>query len=185
MGTIGFGCASSSIDRPPPEPPLRGLSLRLGRNISGAQNQECGRGSFRPHWGPGGWKITVAAVPFLRLPFPNQRPRSVFRRRGAHCAPAGRSGTGPYGGPESSPYFVGAAISRPRAAGVVGPYGQAGRFPHFVGAAHRAARLPPSRGKVPSACEADEGGGPFVGASHWAARKPSPRGRLKKERRTP
>ena len=48
------------------------------------------------HWALGLWKIGVGAVPLLRLPFPNQRPEAVFRRRGAQCVPAGRSGTGPY-----------------------------------------------------------------------------------------
>ena len=55
------------------------------------------------HWALGLWKIGVGAVPLLRLPFPNQRPEAVFRRRGAQCAPAGRSGTGPYAETDAFP----------------------------------------------------------------------------------
>ena len=55
------------------------------------------------HWALGLWKIGVGAVPLLRLPFPNQRPEAVFRRRGAQCAPAGRSGTGPYAKTDAFP----------------------------------------------------------------------------------
>ena len=62
------------------------------------------------HWALGLWKIGVGAVPLLRLPFPNQRPEAVFRRRGAQCAPAGRSGTGPTDISERSPFFVGAGV---------------------------------------------------------------------------
>ena len=40
-------------------------------------------------------KITAIAVTLLRLSLPNQRPEAVFPRRGAQCAPAGRSRTGP------------------------------------------------------------------------------------------
>ena len=76
-------------------------------------------------------KIEAGAIPHLRLSLPNQRSRSVFRRRGGYQPPAS---------------------------------------------------LPPLRGKVPSGCEADEGGlrnhrGPCdepahpVGAAHWAARR--------------
>ena len=56
-----------------------------------------------PTGGLSGKKIEVAAVPLLRLPFPNQRP-----------------------GPFSA---VGAHSVRPRAAEVVGPYGKMGEFP--------------------------------------------------------
>ena len=48
---------------------------------------------------------------------------------------------------------------RTRAAEVVGPYRMAGEFPVFRrGDLWLPASLPPARGKVPSACEADEGG---------------------------
>ena len=59
----------------------------------------------RPHWGPEFAKSAFAGVSLLRLSFLSQRARSVFRRRGAQCAPAGRSGTGPYERPESPPSF--------------------------------------------------------------------------------
>ena len=73
------------------------------QNPSGAQNLSGGQRFLPAHWGLAVWKITVAAIPFLRLPFPNQRP-----------------------GPFSA---VGAHRVRPRAAEVVGPYGKMGEFP--------------------------------------------------------
>ena len=48
---------------------------------------------------------------------------------------------------------------RTRAAEVVDPYGTAGEFPVVRrGDLWPPASLPPARGKVPGACEADEGG---------------------------
>ena len=65
------------------------------------------------HWALGLWKIGVGAVPLLRLPFPNQRPEAVFRRRGAQCAPAGRSGTGPYAETDAFPNTPQGRVSSP------------------------------------------------------------------------
>ena len=70
---------------------------------------------FRPgHWALGGRKIGTDAVPLLRLGLPNQRSQAAFRRRGAQCAPAGRSGTGPYEKNGAFPVFCrGGTLGRP------------------------------------------------------------------------
>ena len=81
-----------------PRPPFTGVIPWARQNPSGAQNQEClSAVPSGPTGGLSGKKIVAGAFPLLRLPSPNQRPGAVFRRRGAQCAPAGRSGTGPYG----------------------------------------------------------------------------------------
>ena len=80
-----------------PRPPFTGVIPWGRQNPSGAQNQECSSAvPSGPTGGLRGKKIVAGAFPLLRLPSPNQRPGAVFRRRGAQCAPAGRSGTGPY-----------------------------------------------------------------------------------------
>ena len=79
-----------------PRPPFTGVIPWGRQNPSGAQNQECSSAvPSGPTGGLSGKKIVAGAFPLLRLPSPNQRPGAVFRRRGAQCAPAGRSGTGP------------------------------------------------------------------------------------------
>ena len=81
-----------------PRPPFTGVIPWGRQNPSGAQNQECSSAvPSGPTGGLSGKKIVAGAFPLLRLPSPNQRPGAVFRRRGAQCAPAGRSGAGPYG----------------------------------------------------------------------------------------
>ena len=100
------------------------------------------------HWALGLWKIGVGAVPLLRLPFPNQRPEAVFRRRGAQCAPAGRSGTGPYAETDAFPDTPQGQVSSPAR--------RRQRSSCRGGYQPPESRLP-SRDKVPSACEADEG----------------------------
>ena len=79
-----------------PGPILRRLPLEVGRTFPARKIRSAWVRFLPGHWALGLWKIGVGAVPLLRLPFPNQRPEAVFRRRGAQCAPAGRSGTGPY-----------------------------------------------------------------------------------------
>ena len=81
---------------PPLDPILRRLPLEVGRTFPARKIRSAWVRFLPGHWALGLWKIGVGAVPLLRLPFPNQRPEAVFRRRGAQCAPAGRSGTGPY-----------------------------------------------------------------------------------------
>ena len=72
-----------------PRSPITGLPLEVGQNISGAQNQEClSAVPSGPTGGLSGRKIGAGAVPLLRLPPPNQRARSVFRRRGGLWPPA-------------------------------------------------------------------------------------------------
>ena len=81
-----------------PRPPFTGVIPWARQNPSGTQNQECSSAvPSGPTGGLSGKKIVAGAFPLLRLPSPNQRPGAVFRRRGAQCAPAGRSGAGPYG----------------------------------------------------------------------------------------
>ena len=93
-----------------PRTPLRGTrTCHILQCFRRAKSGVLGCGSVRPHWGPGFWENGSWGGPAPAPGFPNQRARSVFRRRGAQCAPAGRSGTGPYERPESSPSFVGAA----------------------------------------------------------------------------
>ena len=81
-----------------PRPPFTGVIPWARQNPSGAQNQEC---SSAVPPGPTGdltlWKIKAGAVPPPRLGLPNQRSQPGFRRMSAPCAPAGRSGAGPYG----------------------------------------------------------------------------------------
>ena len=63
-----------------------------------------------PTGGLSGNKIRAGAVPLLRLPSPNQHPGFGFPRRGAQCAPAGRSGTGPYAKADRFPEPRGAGV---------------------------------------------------------------------------
>ena len=116
---------------PYPGPQMRGLPLEVGRTFPARKTRSAW---VRLNPGPlGPWVYKVRFYcGFQTAPgFPSQRSRSVFRRRGAQCAPAS---------------------------------------------------LPPPRGKVPSGCEADEGGlrnhrglcdepAQPVGAAHWAARR--------------
>ena len=81
---------------PYPRPPITGGRISASPSkISGAQNQECLGAVPSGPLGPGFAKFAPGAVPRLRLAMPNQRSRSVFRRRGAQCAPAGRRGRRP------------------------------------------------------------------------------------------
>ena len=130
---------------PPLDPILRRLPLEVGRTFPARKIRSAWVRFLPGHWALGLWKIGVGAVPLLRLPFPNQRPEAVFRRRGAQCAPAGRSGTGPYAETDAFPILrrggcphppaagsdppVGAAISRPkRPDRDIGPYKRANTF---------------------------------------------------------
>ena len=141
---------------PPLDPILRRLPLEVGRTFPARKIRSAWVRFLPGHWALGLWKIGVGAVPLLRLPFPNQRPEAVFRRRSAQCAPAGRSGTGPRrmgpalyprrgGCPHppavGTPPPVGAAISRPQS------------FPLGGGRT-----IPPIRGKCPEGTKG--GGGP-------------------------
>ena len=143
---------------PPLDPILRRLPLEVGRTFPARKIRSAWVRFLPGHWALGLWKIGVGAVPLLRLPFPNQRPEAVFRRRGAQCAPAGWSGTGPYAETDAFPILrrggcphppaagsdppVGAAISRPkRPDGDIGPYKRANTFSDTPqGRPHAAAR---------------------------------------------
>ena len=96
-----------------PGPPLRGLPLAVGRTFPARKIRSAWVRFLPGHWALGLWKIGVGAVPLLRLPFPNQRPEAVFRRRGAQCAPAGRSGTGPYAETDAFPDTPQGQVSPP------------------------------------------------------------------------
>ena len=90
-----------------PDPILRGLPLEAGRTVPARKiRSACVRSRPAPTGGLSGKKIGVSAVMFLRLPLPNQRPGAGFHRRGAQCAPAGRSGTGPCEGNGTVPVSV-------------------------------------------------------------------------------
>ena len=98
---------------PPLDPILRRLPLEVGRTFPARKIRSAWVRFLPGHWALGLWKIGVGAVPLLRLPFPNQRPEAVFRRRGAHCAPAGRSGTGPYAETDAFPDTPQGRVSSP------------------------------------------------------------------------
>ena len=96
-----------------PGPHLRGLPLGVGKTFPARKIRSAWVRFLPGHWALGLWKIGVGAVPLLRLPFPNQRPEAVFRRRGAQCAPAGRSGTGPYAETDAFPDTPQGQVSSP------------------------------------------------------------------------
>ena len=98
---------------PPLDPILRRLPLEVGRTFPARKIRSAWVRFLPGHWALGLWKIGVGAVPLLRLPFPNQRPEAVFRRRGAQCAPAGRSGTGPYAETDAFPNTPQGRVSSP------------------------------------------------------------------------
>ena len=98
---------------PPLDPILRRLPLEVGRTFPARKIRSAWVRFLPGHWALGLWKIGVGAVPLLRLPFPNQRPEAVFRRRGAQCAPAGRSGTGPYAETDAFPDTPQGQVSSP------------------------------------------------------------------------
>ena len=66
----------------PWNPHYGGYPLRQAESFRCAKSGVLGCGPARPHWGPECTKIITAAFPPLRLGFPSQRARSVFRRRG-------------------------------------------------------------------------------------------------------
>ena len=79
----------------PPVPHYEGRSPERSRSFPARKIRSAWVRFFRAHRGPVFAKSAFGAVPLLRLSLPNQRPRSVFRRRGAQCAPAGRRGRRP------------------------------------------------------------------------------------------
>src|SRR5699024_536431 len=65
-----------------PRSPITGVTPLAWRWIFGAQNLS-GWSKFPPgHWALGVQKFRTNAVPQPRLALPNQRSRSIFRRRG-------------------------------------------------------------------------------------------------------
>ena len=76
-----------------PDPRLRGLPLGLAENFWREKSERYSK--FPPgHWALALRKISNGAVPMPRLALFSQRSRSIFRCRGAQCAPAGRRGQG-------------------------------------------------------------------------------------------
>ena len=80
------------------------------RWIFGAQNLS-GWSKFPPgHWALGVQKFRTNAVPQPRLALPNQRSRSVFRRRGGLWPPAGAHSAPLRKNESASEYAIGAGV---------------------------------------------------------------------------
>ena len=93
---VGSGWALTRPYSPTPRTPITGVTpFRWAENFRRAKSGVLECDFSRTHWGPAFAKYTFGAVPLLRLTLPNQRSRSVFRRRGAQCAPAGCRGRRP------------------------------------------------------------------------------------------
>ena len=102
-----------------PSPPDRGsrprTPLRGTHTCKSKQNFRRAKSEWHPqfppgHWALGLWKIGVGAVPLLRLPFPNQRPGAVFRRRGGLWPPAGAHSAPLRKNESASEYAIGAGV---------------------------------------------------------------------------
>ena len=93
-GTAPEEHRSGAPSRLSPDPRLRGLPLGLAENFRRAKSERYSK--FPPgHWALVLRKISNDALPLPRLALFSQRSRSIFRCRGAQCAPAGRRGRRP------------------------------------------------------------------------------------------
>ena len=93
-----------------PRSPITGVTPLAWRWIFGAQNLS-GLLPFNPgHWALGVQKFRTNAVPQPRLALPNQRSRSVFRRRGGLWPPAGAHSAPLRKNESASEYAIGAGV---------------------------------------------------------------------------